>query len=206
MDKVAQIIEKPKDKGQSVFIKKSSWDIKPEEVMISKHSNLGRQLAAEIRGEISKIESSDLDTELKKQKVKEIQDTPYVVGYRYPVDSKYNLGMFKVRWAEDDANWKGSVKENQVVLNPISTYVKFKGDNDGDHLFFISARDGIGQIVGNYVADRPAKNAQSLIDFLMEKKRMAPNELPFRNKFIISDEVKKVDPSSPDFKAIPLVQ
>lgn len=40
-----------------------------------------------------------------------------------------------------------NLPENQVVPHPLVTYAKMEGDNDGDHLFFISARGDYGSVI-----------------------------------------------------------
>lgn len=82
----------------------------------------------------------------------------YTVGYRYPVPSIYNLGVYKIRVQEDlDPKLFGQYKnmgKDQVVTHPLTTYMKLEGDNDGDHVFFLSARGEMGKILSNAVLDK----------------------------------------------------
>ncbi len=153
LSEVDTIVNKPTDKGQKVYIRESSHDILPEEIIMSRKSTLVKQLLEEVKDDIKAIKDnmdmSDADKELA---IKDIESNLYTVGYRYPVPSKYNLGLYKVRFAEDLPNWHREVTRNgkktkesivgpeQVVPNPLATYLKLEGDNDGDHIFFISAR------------------------------------------------------------------
>lgn len=97
------IISKPKENGQQVYIRESSFDINAEEVIMSRNSELVRGML-ENEPIKSKIQAVKDNTELtpaeKKSQIREIEDNLYTVGYRYPVPSKYNLGLYKIRLAE----------------------------------------------------------------------------------------------------------
>lgn len=150
---VDKIINKPADNGQKVYIRESTREISPEEVIMSRESPLVQQMLQEVAGDIKEIRDNVNMTDTEKDEaIKYIENNLYTVGFRYPVPSKYNLGLYKVRFAEDMENWrhevvikgkkviKSIVGPDQVVPNPLATYLKLEGDNDGDHIFFLSAR------------------------------------------------------------------
>lgn len=127
ISEVNQIINKPKEEWQSMFIMQSDSRLKMNEILISKKSQLAQS--------IQKIEWREWD---------------YVVWYRYPVPSKYNLWLYKVRYIEDEGEEFVMYKnmwDHQVVLNPFVTYVKVEWDNDWDHLFFLSADSEMWKII-----------------------------------------------------------
>lgn len=154
---------------------------------MSRKSPLVEQMLGEMKEEIKAIRDNvDMSDADKAIAIKDIESNLYTVGYRYPVPSKYNLGLYKVRIAEDMPGWK-HVGPDQVVTNPLATYLKLEGDNDGDHIFFLSAKGNMGNVLGNAVIGKDPKN--NLLEYLKTNS--------FKNDFIIADQDKKVDPTAP---------
>lgn len=151
---IHQIINKPKEEWQSMFIRQSDSNIAMNEIIISKNSHLA-------------------DT------IKEIDWDKYVIGYRYPVPSRHNLWLYKVRFAEDLAKedplkfWKyKNMGDHQTVMHPFATYMKVEWDNDGDHLFFLSAESRIGKIIKDDIL-----NWKDIKDY--------------KNTFVVAEQVEK---------------
>lgn len=127
--KIDGIINKPKNPGQSMFIRESNLDIGRNEVIMSEKSGFVIQARKEIQAEIDKLDpitDADQIDALKK----DMKDNLYTVGYRYPVPSIYNLGVYKIRVQEDlDPKLFGQYKnmgKDQVVTHPLTTYMKLE--------------------------------------------------------------------------------
>ncbi len=192
MTVVDRIINKPKDPGQSMYIRQSDINIGMDEVIMSKNSDFVILAQKEI--EDSFFEKYNVKTvdelpddarmEMNRQKKEEV----YTVGYRYPVPSMYNLGVYKVLFQEDlDQDMFGHYRnmgKRQVVTHPFATYMKLEWDNDGDHVFFLSARGKMGKILTSAVLDDPKIDPLKAI---LDRKN---NNEPL-NKFIIADAVEK---------------
>ena len=157
ISEVNQIINKPKEEWQSMFIMQSDSRLWMNEILISRESQLAKW-------------------------VKNIWEDYYVIGYRYPVPSKYNLWLYKVRFLEDElSKWAEfdmykNMGDHQVVLNPFVTYVKVEWDNDGDHLFFLAADSELWKIVKDDIL-----NWQDIGSY--------------QNKFILAEQVDKDKPT-----------
>jgi len=131
-----------------MYIRQSDINIGINDVIMSKNSDFVILAQKEIKDSYFKKYSvekeSDLLPEVRDEMNREMKEDLYTVGYRYPVPSIYNLGVYKVRIQEDmDQEMFGHYKnmgKKQVVAHPLTTYMKLEGDNDGDHVFFLSAR------------------------------------------------------------------
>jgi len=182
--KIDGIINKPKNPGQSMFIRESNLDIGRNEVIMSKDSSFVIQARKEIQDEIDKLDPNT-DVEKIAELKKDMKDGLYTVGYRYPVPSIYNLGVYKIRIQEDlDPKIFGQYKnmgKDQVITHPLTTYMKLEGDNDGDHVFFLSARWEMGKILSNAVLWK--KPTEEIIPILKSGN--------WDNKFIVAEQVEK---------------
>jgi len=180
LSKVDEILNKPKDKWTSVFIRESSDLISPEEIIISQDSILVKQIRNESSLEKFKKEYKDLNINDKKT----IDDNLYTIWYRYPVPSEYNLWMYKIRLSFEFKEYEKMWKE-QVVTNPLTTYLKLEWDNDWDHIFFISAKSRMWDIVWKAIFWLDINS--NLIDEF--------TNLWLKNKYIIAEQIEKTEKS-----------
>lgn len=99
-----RILQKPKEEGQSAYIRESSVNIQPHQVIMSRNSRLVKLIREQQAKELKELEKdpeanaekiSVLDNEIKNWK------GLYAAGFRYPVPSKYNPGAFEIVIAED---------------------------------------------------------------------------------------------------------
>ena len=161
-----EIVSKPRDGGQSMYVFKSSYDISPEEVIVTEKSPLYQTAKDQRDMRIAEINSdASLSEEQKKIKVEAIGKDLLVVGYRYPVPSRHALGLHKLVLPNDPDLLKrnpeaekiyGNMGDHKVILNPEATYLKYMGDNDGDHLFFLpvygnESTGDIGNVLANSI-------------------------------------------------------
>lgn len=196
---VNNIIDKAKDEWQSVFIRQSSLDIAPNEVIMSKNSPLVKQVLRET------TERMYPDKKLKEltddEKIQVLWNL-YVVWYRFPVPSKYNMWTYRVLIWEDLAEknpnlfWEfGNMWEKQVVTHPLSTYLKLQWDNDWDHIFFISMLWKWWDVISKDILWK--NNSVNLFNDI-KLENLTESDLTktwlndkFNNEFIITDQVDK---------------
>lgn len=166
---VSKVIDKPSDKWQSVFIKYSDHTLSPNEMKMWPNSELVKQMREYSAETLYSKSYTALDA-----KEKDMVDANlFTTWYRYPVPTKYNLWTYRV--IVDD-----SLANNEVITNPLTTYIKIEWDNDWDHLFFIPTLSKwwseISKDLLNYKWDK-------FFDYL--------SEWNWNNDFIIADQIKK---------------
>lgn len=224
LTEVSRIVNKPKDIWQSMFIYKSDSSLDPNEIAISYKSELFQQSLNDYilsKGDNEIIDKWNIIKNMphknnrdksKKQKAlknfidnnKDLTKELYSVWYRYPVPSKYNLWLYKIRIAEniertffDEVTWKNmtynpykNMSNKSVISNPISTYLKLEWDNDWDHIFFVSAfknnwtDNSMWEILARELLSDSGIETKNFIDALPEIDK-------FNNKFIVADQVTK---------------
>jgi hypothetical protein len=157
VSEIHRIIRRPMEEGQSKFIYKSDRRIPPDVVVVHQHSPLLKALKKSNKG----------------------KGPYYAVGYRYPVPSIYNLGVYEVKspkdfkytdflkvdakyaTKEDIAKAKEQLKDflqdysnigtDHVVPHPSVIYLKIEGDNDGDHFNFVDVNGAFSNIYARAV-------------------------------------------------------
>lgn len=186
LQEVKNIIDKSKDEWQSMFIRQSSLDIQPNEVIMSDKAPLVNQIRNETSWKIFNLEYSKLEPE---QKI-EVDNNLYTVWYRFPVPSKYNIGAYRILIWEKLSLEKPKVFwefwnmwAKQVVTHPISTYLKLQWDNDGDHIFFISMLGKWWNVIAKDILWH--QNEKDLFNDIVS------GNFVIKNEFIITDQVKK---------------
>jgi len=185
LSEVDEILNKPQDKWTSVFIRESTNKITAEEIIVSKDSQLVKWI---IEDKLSKLDTvADKD---KIEAIKNFKEPLFTIWYRYPVPSEYNLGMYRIRFSDEvDNNWKKLWQEyenmwwDQVVTNPITTYLKLEWDNDWDHVFFINAESEFWDIVWKSIFWIKLSENRNLIDEFKNWEHL--------NNYIIADQVDK---------------
>lgn len=208
-----EIISKPRDEGQSMYVYKSSWDVSPEEVIVSETSPLYISAVNQRKARIAEINADQsLSEEQKKAKVEEISKDLLVVGYRYPVPSRHALGLHKLILPNDPELMKRNpyaakeyenIGDHKVVLNPESTYMKYQGDNDGDHLFFLpvygtESTGDIGNVLANSIIADTLESAGLAKNISPNDKSwewFAQNKDAFFNRFVTAEQVEKAEKS-----------
>jgi len=213
LTEVSQIINKPKDSWQSMFINKSTTLIGPNEMLVSNKSNIYKQVLEDASHTLFNIGSSELNP----KQLKKVKANLYSVWFRYPVPSKYNTWVYKFRIIEDELEHLDNLKSDKkldeadrrnwlyeykwlsahaVVSNPFSTYLKLEWDNDGDHLFFVSAfkklwkEDTMWEVLATELLNDSKISVKNFAEALSEWKdtwRIGD----FNNKFIVADQVDK---------------
>lgn len=185
ISKLKQIISKPKDDWASLYIHEAALDIGLNEVLVSKESKLYKTVVKKMEDEIAKL---DPKIEWNQAKIDQLQDdiktwNLHTVAYRYPVPSKYNLGLYKIITIEGNekyARYK-TMWSDAVVAHPLSVYWKWEWDADGDGITFVPVRDWVGKILTNALL----KNAPDADVVIPDK---------FMNDFIIAEQVDKALP------------
>jgi hypothetical protein len=183
--KMNNIIAKPKDGWSTLYIQESSLKVWPNEILVSNTSKLYKSIIDKMEAEIKALPEGDARIQTIKDDIKNWNI--YTVGYRYPVPSQYNLGLFKVRVIESEIKEfpeYADIGSDAVITSPFPTYIKFEWDHDGDGITFLPIRDGIGKVLANALL-RNKPDADVVI----------PNN--FMNDFIIA---KQVDKSSVDWE------
>jgi hypothetical protein len=190
LTEVSQIINKPKDIWQSMFIKKSSILVGPDEMLISNRSNLYKTLENDA---LKTLYPSKELSELSKTELRNLKNNIYSVWYRYPVPSKYNTWVYKIITVEENLE-KFSEFEwlsgDAVVSNPFSTYLKLEWDNDGDHIFFVSAfkkdwtEDTMWEVIALELLKDAGIDVKKFSDWLDRMWK-------FNNDFIVAEQVTK---------------
>jgi len=152
MREVDEIINKPQEAWQSMFIYESNGNlIKPNEIIMHPES----ETVKVIRKDVAMSKYSKEYSELTEEEKLFVDDNLFTVWYRYPVPSTYNMWTYKIKLNTDKSileNWINPYKDmwtEQVVLHPLATYLKLEWDNDWDHVFFISAFSDFWKICTN---------------------------------------------------------
>lgn len=208
-----EIVSKPRDGGQSMYVFKSTYDISPEEVIVSADSPLYKTAVAQRDMRIAEInDDKSLSEEQKKAKVDAISKDLLVVGYRYPVPSRHALGLHKLILPDNADLLKrnpkakeiyGNMGDHKVILNPESTYMKYQGDNDGDHLFFLpvygnESTGDIGNVLANSIIADSLESAGLSMKIAPNDKSwewFAQNKDSFFNRFVTAEQVEKAGES-----------
>ena len=185
VSKLKQIISKPKDDWASLYIHEAALDIWLNEVLVSKESKLYKTVIEKMKNEI-KLAEEKWDTTTVEKLQNDLKNwNIYTVAYRYPVPSKYNLGLYKIITVEDNAvkyDRYRNMGSDAVVSHPFNIYGKWEGDADGDGITFVPIRDWVGKVLANA---------------LLKKAPDADIEVPdtFMNDFIIAEQVDKALPT-----------
>ena len=178
-----QIINKPQDKWQSMFIRESSLKVKPNEVIMHKDSQIVKQIFSEVKEKMFPwIER------LTKEQQDEVYNNLFTIGYRYPVPSKYNMWVYKIRFSDEFDEYK-NMWTNQVVPHPETTYMKLEWDNDGDHIFFISTNTNFGKIVTEDILNNSKIDLWSNV---YESLKWMYDDWKLNNDFIVIEQVEKI--------------
>lgn len=209
-----EVITKPRDGGQSMYIYKSTHALSPEEVMVSKDSQLYQIALSQRNKRVDEIRMDEsLSQEAKDAKIESIEKHLLAVGYRYPVPSRHALGFYKIVTPEDEdvikripnaAELYAKIGTHKVVLNPESTYMKLQGDNDGDHLFFLpvygnESSGDIGNVLANSViADSLEEYGKTAKIDPYDKswEWFAKHGDEFANRFVTASQVEKASSSA----------
>jgi hypothetical protein len=195
LNEVNKIINKPKDIWQSVFIKKSDIRISPTEVIVSWKSNIVKTIREDVIEIFWKTDESFIwkkYNELSLDNKNKVDDNLYTVWFRYPVPSIYNAWWYRIKIAEklpeEFLDEYKHIWENQVITNPISTYLKLEWDNDWDHVYFISAFPKWWRETSWHIIMKNILNLWEDANFFEE---ISKDKTILKNKFIVSDQVKK---------------
>lgn len=96
-----------------------------------------------------------------------------------------------------------NIGDHKVVLNPESTYMKYQGDNDGDHLFFLpvygtESTGDIGNVLANSIIADTLESAGLAKNINPNDKSwewFAQNGDSFFNRFVTAEQVEKAGES-----------
>lgn len=200
------IINKPKEPWQSVFIFKSEDSIEPHEIIMHEKSKLVKLIQDEVAFKKYWVKFEELKD---KKQIDYVNDHLFTVWYRYPVPSRYNIWVFKIvlntdkrlfKEYEDEKFWTVIANEyedmwyEEAVPNPDATYLKFEWDNDWDHLFFISAYWDFWRIVAADVLRNWKKFRDNIDDpsfNLVEEYKKHFDKWDLVNEFIVLKQTEK---------------
>jgi len=197
LSRVNAWLTKPKWDGQSLIIQEATDLISPEEMAVSKNSNIYKIAVKQMSDKIVELNLSKELNEFSDKRIWEVDAEVariqsdldnwniYAVGYRYPVPSEFNLGTYKIKVIEDtpelmkeywDIGW------DRVILNPHSVFMKLEWDFDADKVTFLTTYWEIGNVFSKASMARPAD--ETLADFHEYLKSGA------KNRYIVADQVE----------------
>ena len=118
--------------------------LKRNEIILSKNSKTYKLAVSQTKKRLDELESQESLSELEVKELDFLKDSVekwnyYTAWFRNPVPNTENLWVYKIVLAEDvwlNTARINTVKSNDVILHPESTYVKLQWDNDWDKAVF----------------------------------------------------------------------
>jgi len=186
---IETLINKWPTKWETVFMQEVDPLLKNSEIILSQDNKIIKDIEDDLRLQLSKLDK-DSDEYLRiREKIKH-KDFE-IVGYRYPVASKYNLWVYKIKLAEklpvDSELYKkySSIDKHSVIMSPYAVFIKKEWDFDWDHLFMVSAHSKKWNVLAKAALWEPVWLTNlELLDKLNN----------IRNKHITTKQVNKTKP------------